>query len=319
MRKYTPEDIYRIACKLGKPKKYNSGYTCLCPVHEDRNPRLSIFQSDKYPIGVHCFAGCPPKDIVERIKGRGLFLHNRPSRNMLCLVQKLGDVIQERILPKNAPGGSDAYKKNYASKLWKEAREPAGTLVETYLKARGIHGAIPPSIRFLPSYKHTETGTHWPCMIANVTRYPDKKASGVHLTYLLEDGSNKAHIKPDKRMLGLIAGGAARLTPTTEILIVGEGIETTLSVMDFLKDSKEGYSFWSVLSASNFDSLILPELPLASTIIIAADHDEDGKGLRVAKAVAKKWELEGRHVSIIITTKKGTDFNDALRESWNEH
>jgi DNA primase len=53
-------------------------------------------------------------------------------------------------------------------------------------------------------------------------------------------------------------------------------------------------------------------LPLAKTIIIAADHDK--AGLLAAEDAAERFLMEGRQVKIAIPPKSGADFNDLLME-----
>ena len=302
--KYMPDDIKRIAYALGKAKKYRSGYMCCCPIHKDREPSLEIWLSDKYPLGLKCYAGCNPKDIIEVIKSRDLLAYNQVSRP----AQKLGDIVKSILYKPNiGVKNSDMYNKKRAIKFWKESLGSANTPVETYLRARGVQGDIPSTIRYSPSAKHALTDTYWPCMIAIVTRWPAKKLVAISRTYLAHDGSGKAPIDQNKMMLSSVVGGAVRLTPIgkSNTLIVGEGIETMLSFVEFYSE----HAIWAVLSASNYQKLILPELPLVSTIIIAADGDE--RGIRAAKHAAEKWVEEGRVVKIAIPPLN-TDFNDLL-------
>lgn len=305
----TLEDIKRIADDFGKPKRYRNGFMCCCPVHQDREPSLSLFLSDKYPLGIHCYAGCDPKDIYNIIEARGLLPSNKnqayQSQSHRCYTsekpsKKLNAT--SSALNSNLEPMNNAFARN----LWTKALDPANTPVETYLRARGIQVNIPSTIRYAPSMKHTETNTYWPCMIAVITRWPDRQLAAIHRTYLSHDGASKAPIEKSKMMLSSVAGGAVRLTPMGNTLMVGEGIETMFSLVEPYPDR----AIWAVLSASNYYSLVLPELPFASTIIIAADNDK--KGIEAAERAAEKWIAEGRTVKIALPPKN-TDFNDILR------
>jgi len=110
-------------------------------------------------------------------------------------------------------------------------------------------------------------------------------------------------------MLGNVGGGAVRFAPVSEKLAVCEGIETALSVQQ-----ATGLSTWAALSADGIKKLMLPPLPLASDIIIAADHDESGVGQRAAEHAAQRWLIEGRRVRIALPPRVGQDFNDILQE-----
>lgn len=298
----TLANIQRIAFALGKAKRYGNGYACCCPIHEDNKPSLCIWLSDKYALGLKCYAGCYQKNVYQEIKARGLL------PNSLIKTPGYQNTQTSREFIQTAQLADKERKKEYAQELWKKATNPLDSPVETYLKFRGIHKGIPTTIRYIAGAKHAPTGKTYPCMISAIMRWPDSQVMGVHRTFLSTDGKGKAFIEPNKMMLGDVSGGAVRLTlnPLGEILIVGEGIETMLSLMGICTD----YAIWAVLSASNFQSLVLPELPLASTIIIAADHDD--AGLKAAKSAAKKWSLQGRIVKISCPSERGADFNDAL-------
>jgi putative DNA primase/helicase len=129
---------------------------------------------------------------------------------------------------------------------------------------------------------------------------------GVHVTYLAIDGSMKATIEPNKRSLGPVGGGAVRLAPVAETLMVGEGIETCLAAMQ-----ATGMPAWAALSTSGLKALVLPAV--AREIIILADHDRNGAGERAAWMAAERWLAEGRRVRIAMPPKPDTDFADLLK------
>jgi len=129
--------------------------------------------------------------------------------------------------------------------LWREA-EPAiaGTLAETYLLGRGISPAIVAAIgrrlRFHPramwGFDEARGGfVRAPAMLAQAVT-PGGWTGGVHATYLAADGRGKARLEPAKRMWGPQTdadgrpGGALLiLAPAKAPLVVGEGIESSLS------------------------------------------------------------------------------------------
>jgi hypothetical protein len=83
-----------------------------------------------------------------------------------------------------------------------------------------------------------------------------------------------------------------RLAPATEMLIVGEGIESVLSAMVMT-----GRPGWAALSTSGLVALILP--PEVRSVVIVADHDENGAGERAAHKAGLRWAGEGRRVRIL--------------------
>jgi phage/plasmid primase-like uncharacterized protein len=164
-----------------------------------------------------------------------------------------------------------------------------------------------PALRFLPRCRHRESGTVWPAMLAAVTIWPAVEPVAIHRTYLRPDGTGKAPVEPAKKTLGPIAGGAVRLAEPGPVLALAEGIETALAFM-----TGSGLPTWAVLSAGNMARLVLPPLPLAAEIVIAADNDPPG--LAAANVAARAFTAQGRRVRIVYPNKAGADFCDALAD-----
>src|SRR3989442_441418 len=87
---------------------------------------------------------------------------------------------------------------------------------------------------------------------------------------LSRDGGGKAPVTPQKMMLGPCRGGVVRLGPASHPLMVGEGIETCLAVMQ-----EAGLPAWAALSTSGLRSLDLPSE--IQEVIVLADGDEAGE------------------------------------------
>jgi DNA primase len=115
-------------------------------------------------------------------------------------------------------------------KIWGETLPAKGTLVEVYFASRGYNGEISETLRFHPGLFHAPSKTTWPAMVAAIMQWPNKELIGIHRTWLARDGRTKASVQPKKMMLGIAAGGAVRLGKTGNPLIIGEGIETSISV-----------------------------------------------------------------------------------------
>jgi putative DNA primase/helicase len=108
--------------------------------------------------------------------------------------------------------------------------------------------------------------------------------------------------RPTKMMLGPCRGGAVRLGPATNLLMVGEGIETCLAAIQ-----ATGWSAWAALSTSGLRSLDLPGS--IRDIIVLADGDDAGEA--AANTAAIRWIRRERRVRIA-RPPAGTDFNDVL-------
>lgn len=211
--------------------------------------------------------------------------------------------------PPKKGGNTKWEKQKFALALWKESRSSAGTVVEQYLQARGLKIQAPPCLRVLLGHRHRSSGLAGPVMLAAIQSWSKRlnrqEIIAVHRTWLSADGRGKADVSPNKMMLGSVQGGAVRLSPVAEKLIVCEGIETGLSLLQATK-----LPVWCALSTSGMVGLVLPEPPLAQKIIIAADHDS--LGIDAANQAADLWSAQGRDVHIAVPPQENTDFNDLL-------
>jgi hypothetical protein len=174
--------------------------------------------------------------------------------------------------------------------------------VAHYLAGRSITITPPPVLRWAPSLRRLDGG-HSPGIVARVDNV-DGQLVGVHRTWLVCDATGiwRRH---GRATLGLIGGGAARLAPTADTLLIGEGIETCLAAMQ-----ATAMPAWAALSTSGMVGLVLPTE--VRQVIILADHDSSGAGEHAARVAAQRWLAEGRRVWIAMPPEPGTDFNDVL-------
>lgn len=189
-----------------------------------------------------------------------------------------------------------------ALRLWRDARPAAGTVVEAYLRRRGITAPIPATLRFHPRLKHP-SGVYLPTMIAAVQAV-DGTIVGIHRTFLRADGTGKADVEPNRLMLGACKGGAVRFAKAAAMMALTEGIETGLSVAQ----ECPGLAVWAALSTSGLRAIEVPAC--VQTVIICADHDAPGKAAMIAAAL--RFTKQGRIVKFAIPPNLHNDFNDLL-------
>lgn len=284
-----------IAKALGG-RREGTNWVARCPAHDDRTPSLALCDTDEGKVLFHCYAGCAQAEVIAKLQSKGLWTHNepRPWRNMpSCRPPKL-------IEP-----NPDAIKKaDFAFRIWQAAKPPEGTLVETYLRSRGLLLPPTPALRFHPGLPHPSGGI-WPAIIALVTDSVNGTPRAIHRTFLAPDGSGKALVDPQKMMLGSCRGGVVRLGKPSNVLMVGEGIETCLSVQQVT-----GTPAWAALSASGLRSLNMP--PSIKHLTLLTDGDKVGES--AAHACAKQSRREGRTVRIA-RPPTGIDFNDMLMDA----
>jgi len=142
-------------------------------------------------------------------------------------------------------------------------------------------------------------------MVAAVTLWPSKTVSGVHRTYLSDDGTDKATLSPNKMMLGSAKGGAVRLSPIGTKLILAEGIETALSCF-----YATNIPTWSCLSTAGMVDVVVPPLEITQEIIICVDGD--GAGQHATNKLAERLHRTGYSVCLA-PSPQGQDCNDILR------
>jgi hypothetical protein len=237
---------------------------------------------------LHCFKGCDFRDIREALSVYG-FNEPKPMTAAEALRERKNE---DAIAQKKAA---------QAETCWNDAQPISGTPAEAYLRARGIKDDLPESLRFHPNCWHAGTAKTLPAMIA---RIDGGERFAVHRTYLSTDG-RKADVEPAKMMLGGVKGGAVRLRENTGPLVIGEGIESTLSAFALVPEATG--SMWAALSTSGLMAVTLPKRPGA--LIIAVDGDEQG---RVAgDCLARRAAAAGWKVSIA-DPGDGKDFNDLL-------
>lgn len=159
---------------------------------------------------------------------------------------------------------------DYARQIWKESVSARGTMVEDYLALRGLSAVLDCAplkcLRYHPGLPYLvasdrrgewDTLHHGPCMVASIIS-PGAKLVGVHRTWLdLNQPKGKPLLvwkdKPvsAKKYQGSTKGAAIRLfsRPQWSVLVMGEGIETTLTAL--MADIPPGAAYWAGLDLGN--------------------------------------------------------------------
>ena len=201
------------------------------------------------------------------------------------------------------PGGTPAA----AARLFAASVPVARTLADTYLRARGItQGGMMSALRFHPKCWHRDEGQTKsiprPALIAAVTDGAGA-LQGVHRTWLAPDGQGKAEVETQRRAMGHLLGNAVRLSPHEGILVVGEGIETMLS----LSEAVPGLPVWAALSSGHLGAVLLPDG--VQRLYIAIDRDPAGQ--RAAERLSARATEVG--IECHVLEPRLGDFNDDLR------
>ncbi|WP_072858462.1 DUF7146 domain-containing protein [Loktanella atrilutea] len=241
--------------------------------------------------------------------------------------------------------------------IWDQGQDAAGTAVSGYLAARGLPPAIcsapPACLKFHPALPYMQKdpdGRGWitlhtgPAMLA-ACRAPNGNISAVHRTWIdLGKPKGKAVIRnadgealPVKKLLGSKRRSAIRFytVPHFHTLVMGEGIETTLTALAAraFEDAAywagidlghmagrrnlrgEGMKYAGIPDYHDTDAFVPP--PWVKRLIFIQDGDSEPRSTR-AKLLAglrrAKYHIPGLRTSIV-HAGEGMDLNDVLMGS----
>ena len=239
----------------------------------------------------------------------------RESCGLLDFRDVAGEARRFLSLPRSEPGSDHRRhlspvltgSPESARRLFAMSNPITGTVVETYLRQRGIsslHGID--SLRFHPRcYYRPEAGATtemWPAMIAAVTDLQGH-ITGAHRTWLDPSGRDKAPVNTPRRAIGHLLGHAVRFGPAGDVMAAGEGIETVLS----LRCALPGMAMVAALSAAHLAALLFPAT--LRRLYIVRDNDRAGHG-----AVAGLFDrAQSVGIEAIVLSPQCGDFNEDLR------
>ena len=210
-----------------------------------------------------------------------------------------------------ATGMSGDYDSTEAARrLWRQCRMIVGTHAEAYLHARGLARCRFAALRFHPELRYRDGNSvrRFPALVAAVTGDAadanEDAVLGVQRTWLDPRRPAKAGVATPRMALGRIHGLAVRFgTPADgATLLVGEGIETVLSVVTAVPQIVAA----AALSAGSLGAFAPP--PGVAGIAIARDNDPDGA--LATERLTRRCARAGVAATVIVPV--GNDFNDDL-------
>lgn len=264
------------------------------PGHSLADRSLSVKVDPRAPGGfvVYSHAGDDPID----------------CRNYVCAKLGLsrrhgGEHRPEPLIVTDGGHIDETRRKALALRLWREAINPAGSIVERYLQEyRGLElpaDVARNTIRFHPSL-YFDRQKNLPAMMCLLRNITNNEPCGIHRTFL----DQKTGDKIDRKMLGIAKSAAVKfdLQPVHS-LTVGEGIETVLSAR------AAGYApCWALGSSGAVRNF--PVINDLAELTVLEENDPTSR--RDVKVCARRY-LGARKPVNIITSKIGNDFNDAWR------
>lgn len=283
-----------------------------CPYrnHEDRHPSWRLMD-DGHAVCT-CRHGRPHSvfDVIMEMEGSDFDAAKMRAAEIV-------GALAARAKPNGKANGHDRKLQSVDQKTAREVAYikqhclPAyGTLVETYLRSRGLElPADCADIQFHPDLTDYGGKIGRPAMIA-VIRDPvtGQETGGIWRTYLQDDGCGKAaDMRSAKMGLGPVAGGAVMLMPmgADGTLGVAEGQETALAAAMIF-----GVPVWAGLFAGNMRKLAFPRG--LKKLFIFADRGEVGQS--AAEDLGRRAIDAGIETEIYLPhgLKDGADFNDDL-------
>ena len=327
-----------IGPSLQKLQRAGHDWRALCPFHHERTPSFYIVEKKGF---WHCF-GCGEhgdavkwiiktttvsefRDAVEYLAARVGLRQGGPQLEAKPIVKRDGE---------EAKAAARDKKVKNAHRIWHDAVAIDGTPAEAYLRHRGIRLELPPTLRFQPRLAHPcdQRRRLFPAMVAAI-QGGDRQLVGVHCTYLEEgygrwvkmkapEGIDPEEWRP-KIMRGACWGGAIRLTPIEHVMVLGEGIETSFSLLQAAFDEDLGVphidgepiGVAAGLSLNGLGAVQLPEN--VREVILAADGDtkvptdDQRDPEELLDLAAARHRDKGRNARIA-RPEPGSDFNDML-------
>jgi len=275
-------DLRRLALVLGGDVIGANSVSAPGPGHSPKDRSLSVRLTSNGRIVVHSFAGDDWRTCREHVvsaMGGGPPIVKEPPL---------------KIVREKTPNES-------ALRLWREAVDPAGTLIERYLAKRNL--VLPElsahAIRFHPACPF---GTErLPCMIGLFRDIASDEPRAIHRTALTADGD-----KIDRKVLGPKRSCAIKLTPSEDVeygLTISEGIETAFAGIAL------GFTpAWGLGDAGSIAKF--PVLSGIECLTVLVDHDETGRA--AALECSHRWTRAGCEVFRVVPAEAGADMADIV-------
>ena len=307
-------DIRQLARHLGGEVTGRNSIVAPGPGHSRKDRSLSVTLNRDAPDGflVNSFAGDDPitcRDHVRAAAGLPAFAPRGGGADR-PLDRPVPRLVPTPPVPDPEAERAAARKQAHVQELWDKARDPRGTIVETYLASRGltltdeVAGDV---LRFDPAHpwreKAGEEAISVPAMIAAMRCIHTDRLKAIHRTRLTPDGC-----KVGRLTYGEAKGAAIKLDADDMVtmgLIIGEGIETVLSARQL------GFRpAWALGSATSIGTF--PVLSGIEALTILTENDENGTNARAVNDCGTRWHEAGRAV-ITVASLFGNDINDAIK------
>jgi len=301
-------DSYRISDLVSRRtdlKRAGRELVGLCLFHEEHTPSMRVNDAKGT---YHCF-GCGATGGIINFVMRSEGLRFFDAVHWLRRADLPVISAAERVKAAEEDAADRARAVADALALWNRCGDPVGTPAEVYARSRGITIPLPPSIRFgnVPAWRDRDTDEWTKDIPAMVCAGVDAEGYlvAIQRIFLRNGGKAKAAMKKPKLTLGRIRGAALRLGPPQPEVIVCEGPEDGLSLMQELAGASVWVSFGTALMAD------IEYPPEVRRVTLAGDNNPAGRAA-IARA-AEELSLRGMSVKTMFPAPEFEDWNDQLR------
>lgn len=276
------------------------------PGHSNRDRSLSLRVSDDGSrILFNSFAGDSAR-VVFAYLGIDNAAEYKPTRQEVMAARRKREAEARRV---------EAEKLAFCRDIWRGSLDLKGTPAARYLWNRGLVLDGCEDVRFHPCAPRKAP---WSIMVGDppppdphpalicLARNRQSAPRGIHLTYVTEEGS-KAFGDRSRLMFGPMSGAALQTAPASSdgTLGLAEGLETAGSYSIL-----RSVPTWAAFSTSGIEGFDPP--PDVRRLLIAADNDANGAGLKAAEKLALR--LRGRCAVEIEVPRCIGDWNNVLME-----
>lgn len=327
-----------VVWDLKKTKSSKGDWWGSCPIHAEKSSSFHVVEPGAVGGVFKCFGcgaggsiidftmahlGLDFTDAIRQLASDG-GLENDLSETRRAELAARRDKLTKEAEAAAARQAENGHRK--ALELWSIATRafpcavpPISNILPRYLAARGVNlsvlGGVPATLRFIENLEHWGDGkpTHTgPAMIGAIGR--TGQLSGVHRTWitpqsraLFDDGT-----KVPKQWIGRTGdmfGRPCVLSPSTDRVVVGEGIETTLAAYStYVAAGRVGWSAEAALSrgaltgpTTDATQLWTPRPGTVEVKILGEGSAKDPDGARALYETAqKRLESLGLKVQLIV-------------------
>jgi len=308
-------DVRQVAFLLGGRVTGRNRVSVPGPNHGRRDRSLSIKLDARAPDGfiVYSFApGDDWKDCRDYVRERlGLPAwqpgDDRDRRIPASKIKQFDRAAIEAEIGPRQWEQDEIQRINWARNIWREAKEPRGTIAEQYLtqhRKLALDASLcGPVLRYHPScpFRDENTGQmiKVTALVAAFRSIDDNTVTGIHRIALNPDGS-----KIGRSMLGIVKRAAVKLAmPDNGTLAISEGIETAMAAMQL------GFRpAWAAGSAG-----LVSRFPIIDGIqqltLLGENNTASANAVEIC---GERWQSAGRGMRVVLPDDGCGDLNDEL-------